>query len=159
MPLVTVEDAIDDLPSIVAGENENPRSYGEDGSKLTPYQRMMRKKSDVLHNHLGWKHTEKLLNRLKDIKPGKNLFDGRPKRYFSQAYGRLHPRGLARTITANFHNPGGGRFLHYRDLRAISVREAARLQGFDDEFLFIKSPKIQERCLKRGRRCTRRELS
>ena len=42
--------------------------------------------------------------------------------YFSQAYGRLHRHGIAQTITTCFHNPGSGRFTHYEDLRALTVR-------------------------------------
>ncbi|MGD1088113.1 MAG: DNA cytosine methyltransferase [Verrucomicrobiota bacterium] len=52
-----------------------------------------------------------------------------------QAYARLHPQGIGFTITANFRNPGSGRFTHYRDNRSITVREAARLQSFDDRFI------------------------
>ena len=62
-----------------------------------------------------------------------------------QAYTRLHRRGLARTITTNFHNPGSGRFLHYQQHRTLTVREAARLQGFGDDFVFIGRPGRQER--------------
>jgi len=58
------------------------------------------------------------------------------REYFSQAYGRLHRHGIAQTITTSFHNPGSGRFTHYRDLRSITVREAARFQGFDDTYMF-----------------------
>jgi DNA mismatch endonuclease (patch repair protein) len=56
--------------------------------------------------------------------------------YYSQAYARLHRNGLANTITTSFGNPGSGRFLHYRDLRSITAREAARLQSFPDKFVF-----------------------
>ena len=62
---------------------------------------------------------------------------------FRQAYARLHRRGIGHTITTFVHNPGSGRFIHYRDLRAISIREAARLQSFDDDFIFYGS-KIQQ---------------
>jgi len=63
-------------------------------------------------------------------------------KYLSQAYGRLHRHGIAQTITANFANPGSGRFIHYRDHRSITVREAARFQSFDDSFVF--SGNLQE---------------
>ena len=32
---------------------------------------------------------------------------------------------------------GSDRFTHYRDNRAISILEVARLQGFDDDYAFI----------------------
>jgi DNA (cytosine-5)-methyltransferase 1 len=56
------------------------------------------------------------------------------RRYYSQAYARLHRRGLARTVTTSFHNAGCGRFTHYAEHRTLTVREAARLQGIPDSF-------------------------
>ena len=63
---------------------------------------------------------------------------------FHQAYARLHRDGIGNTVTTSLHNPGSGRFIHYRDIRAISIREAARLQGFDDDYLLVGS-KVQKR--------------
>lgn len=126
-PLTVVQEAIGDLPPLEAGERCA--------------------QSDV-YNHEAWSHDPEFVKRLTAIPEGGNAEgSGRCRRYFSQAYGRLHRQGLARTITANFHNPGSGRFTHYRDHRAITVREAARLQGFNDDFVFIKTRKVQERLI------------
>lgn len=65
--------------------------------------------------------------------------------YLSQAYGRLHRHGIAQTITAHFSNPGSGRFIHYRDHRSMTVREAARFQGFDDNFVFCGKLEDQQK--------------
>jgi DNA (cytosine-5)-methyltransferase 1 len=65
--------------------------------------------------------------------------------YHSQAYARLHANGIGFTISANFRNPGSGRFTHYRDKRSITIREAARLQSFDDRFIFQGYETDQER--------------
>jgi DNA (cytosine-5)-methyltransferase 1 len=67
------------------------------------------------------------------------------REYFSQAYGRLHRHGIAQTITTYFHNPGSGRFTHYRDLRALTVREAARFQSFDDKYILLGKSEQQMR--------------
>ena len=65
--------------------------------------------------------------------------------YFSQAYARLHRHGIAQTITTYFHNPGSGRFTDYADLRSLTVREAARFQSFDDDFILTGKLEQQKR--------------
>ena len=52
-------------------------------------------------------------------------FDG-----FSDIYGRMAWRKPAPTITGGCINPSKGRFTHPEEDRAITVREAAALQGF-----------------------------
>lgn len=68
-----------------------------------------------------------------------------PKSHYFQAYGRLHRQGLARTITTYFCNPGSGRFLRPTRNRATTVREAARLKSFEDEFEFLGTQAEQMR--------------
>jgi DNA (cytosine-5)-methyltransferase 1 len=46
---------------------------------------------------------------------------------------------LAPTITSGFFNPSKGRFLHPIRNRAITVREAALLQGFPKRYKFNAS--------------------
>jgi DNA (cytosine-5)-methyltransferase 1 len=43
---------------------------------------------------------------------------------------------LAPTITTGFFNPSKGRFLHPTKNRAVTVREAALLQGFKKSYKF-----------------------
>lgn len=119
----------------------------ESGQKPSDYVRGLGRGWLPPENHRPWAHGPDLVARLSKVAEG-----GRPssdvtagKRYYSQAYARLHRRGLARTITTNFHNPGSGRFLHYSQPRSLTVREAARLQGFRDDFRFIHHPSWQER--------------
>ena len=51
-------------------------------------------------------------------------------------YGRLRWDGQAPTITAGFDSFTRGRYGHPRQDRALTPREAARLQGFPDGFVF-----------------------
>jgi DNA (cytosine-5)-methyltransferase 1 len=54
----------------------------------------------------------------------------------STYYGRLCPTRPSYTISTYFNRPGNGCFIHPVAPRLISVREAARLQGFPDAFRF-----------------------
>lgn len=51
-------------------------------------------------------------------------------------YGRLHPDRPAGVITARFDSFTRGRFAHPWEHRNITLREGARLQAFDDSFVF-----------------------
>lgn len=61
------------------------------------------------------------------------------KDYYWSAYSRLAWDAPALTITANANFLGSGRFSHPEADRGITMREAARLQSFDDDFRFITS--------------------
>jgi len=148
LKFVPVADAIGDLPSIKAGESVDGAPYSIEPT--TEYQRERRQGSVALFNHRARAHTKDFLKKIGLIRPGKGnatLPEGKrfSDNYYSQAYARLHARGIAFTITANFRNPGSGRFTHYNDKRSLTVREAARLQSFDDWFIFHGYETDQER--------------
>jgi DNA (cytosine-5)-methyltransferase 1 len=58
------------------------------------------------------------------------------KAMYEDVYGRLHWDRPSITITASARNPASGRFVHPEQHRALSVREAALLQGFPGRFSF-----------------------
>ncbi|HQU99453.1 MAG TPA: DNA cytosine methyltransferase [Nitrosomonas sp.] len=61
------------------------------------------------------------------------------KRYpsgFKDVYGRMRWDDVAPTITGGCHNPSKGRFLHPEEDRAITLREAALLQSFPQDYFF-----------------------
>lgn len=137
-PLVTLRKALGDLPADIQ-PGEEAQNYAR--PPQTAYQRRLRRRGEgrVL-NHRAWDHEEETVERLSQVRPGEcpRQYGSRSRNetYFSQAYARLHPTGLARTITTNFHNPGSGRFTHYAAPRTLTIREALRLQGFPDGFRF-----------------------
>jgi DNA (cytosine-5)-methyltransferase 1 len=138
-PLVTVGDAVSDLP-IDLDNSQNSLAYGS--NPIHEYQQALRGSSTNVSNCVSRRHTGQLLRRLRTLREGGTLNSrnsSRNKDYFSQAYGRLHRAGLARTITTYFQNAGSGRFLHYCQPRTLTIREAARLQGFPDGFIFYGS--------------------
>ena len=55
---------------------------------------------------------------------------------FKDVYGRMAWNDVAPTITSGCFNPSKGRFLHPEEDRAITMREAAMLQGFPRWYKF-----------------------
>jgi DNA (cytosine-5)-methyltransferase 1 len=51
-------------------------------------------------------------------------------------YGRIDPTASAPTMTTACTNPSKGRFVHPTKHHGISVREAARIQSFPDNYIF-----------------------
>lgn len=150
---LSVEDAIGDLPSIPAGGGAEAVRYPS-GGELSDYQRDRRAGATLLFNHRARSHSPAMLKKMamileggrnQDLPDDQRLRADPEREYFSQAYGRLHRHGIAQTITTYFHNPGSGRFTHYRDLRALTVREAARFQSFNDTYMFVGKAEQQMR--------------
>lgn len=57
----------------------------------------------------------------------------------TDVYGRMSWDEPAPTLTTKCISPSNGRFGHPEQDRAITVREAAALQGFPDEFIFAEN--------------------
>src|SRR5262249_34177612 len=55
---------------------------------------------------------------------------------FRDVYGRMSWGDVAPTITSGCFNPSKGRFLHPRENRNITMREAALLQTFPKSYKF-----------------------
>jgi DNA (cytosine-5)-methyltransferase 1 len=135
---VTVWEAIGDLPSVVHDDERKEHVYS--CAPFSAYQKMMRKGRTKVFNHKPRPLAATQYERLASIQPGegiKNLPDRlRPKSGYSGAYGRLTEDMVAPTITRWVFHPGSGRYGHPKDIRVITIREAARLQSFPDDFEF-----------------------
>ena len=55
---------------------------------------------------------------------------------YRDVYGRMSWDDVAPTITGGCHNPSKGRFIHPDQNRAITLREAALLQTFPQDYIF-----------------------
>jgi DNA (cytosine-5)-methyltransferase 1 len=138
---VNVWDAIGDLPSVQHGEGVALTSY------TTPpqnsFQKEMRGSLSETTNHVAKKLAKKQFERISSLLPGqghKDLPDHlKTKGGYSGAYGRLTKDMIAPTITRWVFHIGSGRWGHPIDLRSITIREAARLQSFPDNYEFLGS--------------------
>ncbi len=65
-------------------------------------------------------------------------------RCFTDVYTRMHPDRPSPTITTKCHSISNGRFGHYdtKQLRGISLREAAILQSFPDDYVFYPRERV-----------------
>lgn len=135
---ITAWEAISDLAFLNSGEGEFEQKYRfEPQSK---YQKAMRKNSKKLFNHVATSHSDAAIKRMSMIPIGggrENLpLEELTKSIYSGTWGRIIKNDLAVTITTRFDTPSSGRFIHPFLNRAITVREAARIQSFPDNFIF-----------------------
>jgi DNA (cytosine-5)-methyltransferase 1 len=132
-PAVTVLDAIDDLPPIRSGESAD---HYQDAPR-NDYQRQRRQGCKKLALHYSTAHTARMLEIIRHS--GKNI-SAIPSNMissgFSSCYSRLDGDMPSVTITVNFVHPASNRCIHPKCDRALTPREGARLQSFDDEFEF-----------------------
>jgi len=101
---------------------------------------------DALHDFLP-QHQPRILNIIRSIPKDGGSRTSLPKALwlechrhsacgFKDVYGRMAWDNVAPTITSGCFNPSKGRFLHPEEDRAITLREAAILQGFPPKYIF-----------------------
>lgn len=138
---VTVRDAISDLAYLESGEGSFKQDYQM--LPLSTYQIHMRSKSGVLYNHQASNHKQIAIDKLKMIPPekGKECLPESliGKQQYKSTWGRLKWDEVSPTIDTRFDAASNGRNNHPFLNRAITPREAARLQSFDDNFVFLGS--------------------
>ncbi len=137
----TVRDAIGDLAYLESGEGDFVQPYSTDAT--SEYQRIMRRGSELLYNHKASNHKKIAIEKLKMIPPeqGKENLpsDMIGKQKFKTTWGRLKWDDISPTIDTRFDASSNGTNNHPFLNRAITPREAARLQSFDDTFIFYGS--------------------
>lgn len=143
----TVRDAIGDLPRLAIKEGAEEMEYSS--RSVTSYQKLMRGDSRRLYNHVAGVLSKQNLERIKHISPGGSWrdipHDLLPKGMklarrsdHTRRYGRIDPDGLSGTVLTKC-DPHWGSFFHYDQDRALTVREAARIQSFPDGYRFYGS--------------------
>jgi DNA (cytosine-5)-methyltransferase 1 len=132
-----------------------PHQYNLFNSELKPWKTVKDAISDLplkpngKNWHIGRNPTPTSLKRYKTIPPGGNRFNlpkelmpecwKRKRTGSTDVFGRLEWNKPSLTIRTEFFKPEKGRYLHPEAHRPITIREAARLQTFPDDYVFIGS--------------------
>lgn len=118
--IVTVKEAIDDLPKLENGETSE------------------------IPNHTAMKHSTQMLEKMSYVSDGGNRNDIpeniRPKSGDSRKYIRYNSKKPSFCVTGDMR-----KIFHYSQNRALTCRELARLQTFPDSFVFLgNAGKVQQ---------------
>lgn len=143
----TLEEAISDLPLVLPGEEITTYRHKK---PMNNYQKLMRghtvrltchfssiynDKIQTIINHVVQGEGKEYINELVDkgiLEEKYRLTSG-----YKNTYGRLYADRPCTTITNNMSTPSGLRCIHYKQNRALTPREGARIQSFPDWFQFI----------------------
>ena len=140
LPFVTVRDAIADLPEATDRELGR-RDVSNYHAASSEYSKIMQSSVATPMNHVRRVPGSRVLARLRAMRPGMISADLpehlRTKSAYYNSYGRLAWTQPAKTITKSCNYLGSGCFGHPELDRGITMREAARLQSFDDDFDFL----------------------
>ena len=143
----TVGEAIGDLPVVLGGNRNEVQSY--EGPPVSALAKSFRRglrggEALVIRDHITRPVRPDDAEIYELMNPGDTYLDV-PKhlrRYrsdiFEDKYLRMSFDGLSRTITAHIAKDGYW-YIHPRENRTLSIREAARIQTFPDGFRFAGS--------------------
>ena len=159
LPPITLEEAIFDLPPRSAGGGSavEPWTPTEPASDSRSRRYLVKfgllRRSRLIFNHTVRYHNERDLELYALLRPGEDSIHALERygrddlmRYrrdiFDDKYARLRADRPSRTIVSHLAKDGNG-YIHPSQARSISIREAARLQSFHDEYAFCGSPSDQ----------------
>lgn len=143
--LVSLRDAIGDLPPIPRAQRAERLPY-DPRRQTAEFQQLMRRDLRPEDRHLIFEHICRDV-RADDLKAFRMLAEGQTyidlpeelRRYrsdvFTDKYKRLVWAELCRSITAHISKDGYW-YIHPEQHRTLSIREAARVQTFPDDFRF-----------------------
>lgn len=130
---VTCEEAIGDLPGLDGIVGDAVQDYPS--PPMSEYQALMREGAKKIYNHEGTIHEPKTVKWISMVPEGKN-YRSLPREIarrfkYHEALTRYHSKKPSLTI-----NTGHRSHFHYKWNRIPTVRESARLQTFNDCFVF-----------------------
>ena len=141
----TVKDAIEDLPKITDNWRIDECDYSI-FKNLNSFQKLMRKKTNgMVKNNICRMTNDRAKKVFKEMKQGSKYMD-LPKKIrnilpfrediFADRLKRLVNSKPSWTVIAHI-GMDGYMYIHPTETRTLSVREAARLQSFPDDFIFL----------------------
>lgn len=135
---ITSKEALSDLPLLKQTDKQTKYS----SEPKNEYQKIMRKNSKEVFNHENSKHTEETIELISHIPEGGSIKDLPEKlkgdRKYSSLLRRMNSKEPSNTI-----DTGHRTYFHYKENRIITVREAARLQSFPDNYFFTGGKQSQ----------------
>jgi DNA (cytosine-5)-methyltransferase 1 len=134
IPFVTVKDAISDL-DFIPDDKEWDECINYKLPAVNDYQKLMRKESKYIYNHVAVIHKERTKKIIAMVPDGGN-YKTLPKELWTTrkvhiAWTRMNSARPCFTIDA-----GHNHHFHYKENRVPTVRESARIQSFPDTFIF-----------------------
>lgn len=145
---ITVGDAIRDLPSLINGDKLEYTNYRTNATNK--YVKLIRGKSKHAKQNFVTENKSHIIERYRVIKQGENWEAAKRKGLLttynstqhthSGIYKRLKEDEPAVTI-ANYRK---SMLIHPHEDRGLSLREAARLQSFPDDFIFKGTLSFQQ---------------
>tara|TARA_Y100000589_G_scaffold326692_2_gene366954 strand:- start:2342 stop:3502 length:1161 start_codon:yes stop_codon:yes gene_type:complete len=145
----TVNDAISDLPKIYDGCRLGDLDYKT--GPQSNYQKLIRSKSGKVGNNICRMSNERAKKVFRYMKQGDKYMDLPPEirrilpfreDIFHDRLKRLELSKPSWTVIAHI-GMDGYMYIHPTETRTLSVREAARLQSFNDEFKFVGNMREQ----------------
>lgn len=142
---VTCGDAIGNLPSLVECDDFSLNQvFDYPAEPQNEYEKYMRKNSVKIYNHTPTKHADETVRLISLVPEGKNYKAlpqeelAKRKFKYNEALTRYDSKKPSRTI-----DTGHRTHFHYKWNRIPTVREAARLQSFPDDFVFYGNKQEQ----------------
>lgn len=133
-PYLTVKDALSNLPDIDQGEGVDELQFVASPDNQYQKEHIGDRNPGVLYNHRATRHAQFIQERYAMIPQGStNACLPEAIRTKKRNVFRLDLTQPARTITCNFRTD----LIHPTQNRGLTVREAARLQTFDDDYQFF----------------------
>ena len=138
---VTVEQAIGDLPVLENGDSFESLEYSKSLEQASNYAQIMRRKSKkALQNYVS-KNNDLVIERYKHIPQGgnwRNIPEELMQNYSdkTRCHSGIYKRLRADQPSVVISNYRKSMLIHPYQNRGLSVREAARIQSFPDDFIF-----------------------